>query len=64
MEQVPISAALENLVHGLANALLLPGWMIFDYGIVKAAGKKPSVKLGLCICALVVAGAPSALDSL
>jgi diguanylate cyclase (GGDEF)-like protein len=37
----------------LANALLLPGWMIFDYGIVKAAGKKPPVKLGLLICAVL-----------
>lgn len=38
----------------LANALLLPGWMIFDYGIIKAAGRKPSLKLGLALCALVV----------
>ena len=38
----------------LANALLLPGWMIFDYGIARAAGKKPSVKLGLLLCALAI----------
>ena len=38
----------------LANALLLPGWMIFDFGIARAAGKKPSVKLGLALCALAV----------
>ena len=38
----------------LANTLLLPGWMIFDYGIARAAGKTPSVKLGLLLCALAV----------
>lgn len=38
----------------MANAWLLPGWMIFDYGIVKAAGKKPSIKLGLGLCGLVI----------
>jgi diguanylate cyclase (GGDEF)-like protein len=38
----------------LSNALVLPGWMIFDYGIVRAAGKQPPVKLGLAICALAV----------
>ena len=38
----------------LSNALLLPGWMVFDYGIARAAGKKPSVKLGLVLCALVI----------
>jgi diguanylate cyclase (GGDEF)-like protein len=38
----------------VANSLLLPGWMIFDYGIARAAGRKPSVKLGLALCALVI----------
>lgn len=38
----------------LANALLLPGWMIFDYGIAEAAGKKPSIKLGMLLCGLVL----------
>lgn len=38
----------------LANALLLPGWMIFDYGIVRASGKTPSLKLGLALCALTI----------
>ena len=27
----------------LSNALLLPGWMIFDFGIAKAAGRIPPV---------------------
>lgn len=39
----------------LANVLLLPGWMLFSYGIIKAAGKTPPMKLGLTLCALVVA---------
>ena len=38
----------------LSNALVLPGWMIFDFGIVRAAGKQPPLKLGLAICALAV----------
>lgn len=38
----------------LGNALLFPGWMIFDYGIVRAAGKQPPVKVGLTICALAI----------
>jgi len=41
----------------LSNALVLPGWMIFDYGIVRAAGKQPPLKLGLAICALAVGSA-------
>ena len=38
----------------VSNALMLPGWMIFDYAIVKAAGKTPPLKLGLTLCALAV----------
>jgi diguanylate cyclase (GGDEF)-like protein len=38
----------------LSNALLLPGWMIFDYGIVRASGKTPPLKLGLVLCALTI----------
>lgn len=38
----------------LANAFMLPGWMVFNYGIVKAAGKKPSVRLGLILCTIVI----------
>jgi len=34
----------------MSNALLLPGWMIFDYGIARAAGKEPPVKLGFTLC--------------
>jgi len=41
----------------LSNALVLPGWMIFDYGIVRAAGRQPPVKLGLAICALAIGSA-------
>lgn len=40
----------------LSNALLLPGWMIFDYGIAKAAGKNVPYKSGLVLCALAVTG--------
>ena len=38
----------------LSNALLLPGWMIFDYGIVKATGRQPPLKLGLTLCAVAL----------
>lgn len=38
----------------MSNALLLPGWMIFDYGIARAAGKEPPVKLGLTLCAVAL----------
>ena len=38
----------------LSNALLLPGWMIFDYGIVKATGREPPLKLGLTLCAVAL----------
>ncbi|MBS1227195.1 MAG: hypothetical protein H6R17_472 [Proteobacteria bacterium] len=41
----------------LSSALVLPGWMIFDYGIVRAAGKQPPLKLGLAICTLAVGSA-------
>jgi diguanylate cyclase (GGDEF)-like protein len=39
----------------LSNVLLLPGWMIFDYGIVRAAGRKPPVRLGVALCAVALA---------
>lgn len=38
----------------LSNALILPGWMIFDYGIVRAAGRTPPARLGLALCALAL----------
>ena len=41
----------------LSNALVLPGWMIFDFGIVRAAGRPPPLRLGLAICALGVGSA-------
>jgi len=41
----------------LSNALVLPGWMIFDYAIVRAAGKQPPVKLGIVICAVGIGSA-------
>ena len=41
----------------LSNALVLPGWMIFDFGIVRAAGRQPPLRLGLAICALGVGSA-------
>lgn len=31
----------------LSNLFLLPGLIIFNYGVVKAAGQKPSLKIGL-----------------
>ena len=30
----------------VSNALLLPGWMIFDFGIARAAGKQPVGQTG------------------
>jgi len=39
----------------LANALILPGWMIFDFGIVRAAHREPPFKLGLVLCAIALA---------
>ena len=30
----------------LANVLLLPGWMLFDYGIIRAARLNPPVRHG------------------
>jgi diguanylate cyclase (GGDEF)-like protein len=38
----------------LSNALILPGWMAFDFGIVRAADRRPPYKLGAAICALAV----------
>ncbi len=38
----------------LSNALLLPGWMIFDYGIAKATGREPPLQLGLSLCAVAL----------
>jgi len=38
-----------------ANALLLPGWMIFDYGIIKAARLKPLVRFWWAFGAIALA---------
>jgi diguanylate cyclase (GGDEF)-like protein len=40
----------------LSNALLFPGWMIFDFGIVKACGRQPPYRLGSTLCILVLLG--------
>lgn len=36
----------------LANLLLLPGWMWFDSGIVRATGQRPPWRLGLAVAGL------------
>lgn len=38
----------------VANGFLLPGWMVFDFGIVRAVGKQPPFKLGLLLCAIAL----------
>ncbi|BEV72598.1 MULTISPECIES: GGDEF domain-containing protein [unclassified Paludibacterium] len=53
--------ALRHLVSSgiseiLSNALLFPGWMIFDFGIIKACGRQPPQKLGLALCGLALFG--------
>ena len=59
--QVPV--VLSEVV---SNLFLLPGLMLFNYGIVKAAGGKPPLGPGLAICAIAnmiiawfVIGAPN-----
>ena len=39
----------------VSNALILPGWMAFDFGIVRAADRNPPLRPGLSVCALAVA---------
>ena len=53
--------ALRNLVSPqiseiLSSVLLLPGWMIFDWGIIRACGQQPPYKLWIGLCALVLLG--------
>ena len=36
----------------LSNALILPGWMVFDFGIVRAADVRPPMRRGLTLCAV------------
>jgi len=40
----------------VANILLLPGWMIFDFGIIRAAGKQPPFKLGFLLFVITLLG--------
>ena len=42
------------LTEIVSNLFLLPGLMLFNFGIVKAAGRKPSFSSGLAICALAI----------
>lgn len=54
------------LTEIVSNLFLLPGLMLFNFGIVKATGRKPPFKLGLAFCvaanavlAWYVLGAPN-----
>ena len=38
----------------VSNLFLLPGLMLFNFGIVKATGRKPPFRLGLAICAVAI----------
>jgi diguanylate cyclase (GGDEF)-like protein len=40
----------------LSSALLLPGWMIFDWGIIRACGRQPPYRLWTSLCALALLG--------
>lgn len=40
------------LTEVVSNLFLLPGLMLFNFGIVNAAGRQPPFKLGLGICAV------------
>lgn len=40
------------LSESISNLFLLPGLMIFNFGIVKATGRKPSFHLGIAFCIL------------
>lgn len=50
----------------LSNLFLLPGFMLFNFGIVKAAGRTPPLNFGIAVCVLAnailvwfVLGAPN-----
>ena len=47
--QVPV--VLSEIV---SNLFLLPGLMLFNFGIVKATGRKPPFRLGLALCAVAI----------
>lgn len=38
----------------VANAFVLPGWMLFDFGLIRAAGHRPPWRLGLGACLLTL----------
>lgn len=40
------------LTEVVSNLFLLPGLMLFNFGIVKAAERKPPFGLGLALCAV------------
>lgn len=42
----------EWMTVAIANLVLLPGWMLFDAGIVRATGREPPWRLGLAVAAL------------
>lgn len=42
------------LTEVVSNLFLLPGLMIFNFGIVKATGRMPPFKFGLVICAVAI----------
>jgi hypothetical protein len=38
----------------LAYAFVLPGWMLFDFGLIRAAGRHPPWRLGMGTCGLAL----------
>lgn len=42
------------LTEIVSNLFLLPGLMLFNFGIVKASGRKPSFHLGLAFCTIAI----------
>ncbi len=51
--------ALRNLVSPVlseivSNLFLLPGLMLFTFGIARAAGRRPALRLGLAVCVLAI----------
>ena len=43
------------LTEIVSNLFLLPGLMLFNFGIVKATGRKPPMKSGLAFCLVAIA---------
>ncbi|MTJ83871.1 MAG: GGDEF domain-containing protein [Telmatospirillum sp.] len=42
------------LAEVFSNVLLIPGWMIFNYGIVRAAGRRPPMMPGILLCVVAI----------